>query len=110
MSCSDALYRGRDHHALRDLDQKLGDGAHALRSGSTVANVGYWKPARESLPALIKRAGAISTRRRRGRPGGVASDEPHGVGVMFRMIVSSDRFRTQTSSCVRPRSRRSSNS
>ena len=39
-----------------------------------------------------------------------ASGDPHSVGVMFRMIVSSDRFRTWTSSCVRPRSRRSSNS
>jgi hypothetical protein len=40
----------------------------------------------------------------------VADSEPHAVGVMFRMIVSSDRFSTRTSSCVRPRSRRSSNS
>ena len=40
-----------------------------------------------------------------------ASGEPHGgVGVMLRMIVSSDRFRTRTSSCESPRSRRSSNS
>jgi hypothetical protein len=36
--------------------------------------------------------------------------EPHAVGVMFRMIVSSDRFNTRTSSCVRPRSRHFSNS
>ena len=40
----------------------------------------------------------------------VADGESHAVGVMFRMIVSSDRFSTRTSSCVRPRSRHSSNS
>ncbi len=40
----------------------------------------------------------------------VADGDPHAVGVMFRMIVSSDRFSTRTSSCVRPRSRHSSNS
>ena len=40
----------------------------------------------------------------------VADGGPHAVGVMFRMIVSSDRFSARTSPCVRPRSRRSSNS
>jgi deazaflavin-dependent oxidoreductase (nitroreductase family) len=40
----------------------------------------------------------------------VADGEAHAIGVMFRMIVSSDRFRTRTSSGVRPPSRRSSNS
>ncbi len=40
----------------------------------------------------------------------LADGEPHAVGVMFRMIVLSDRFSTRTSSFVRPWSRHSSKS